>query len=98
MNAWVETKVGPWRVYTFTDETVKNLRVGGKPVAEPFKFLIAISWIGDMEVELIQPVYGPTIYERFLQGRARACTTSRRRSPMPTWVRSSRTMPLAASR
>ena len=67
MKAWVETlKVGPWRVYSFTDETVKNLHVGGKPVDEPFKFRIAISWIGDTEVEIIQPVYGPTIYQRFL--------------------------------
>jgi hypothetical protein len=67
MKAWVENlKVGPWRVYTFTDETVKGLKVGGRPVAEPFKFLIGISWIGDMEVELIQPVYGPTIYQRFI--------------------------------
>jgi hypothetical protein len=67
MKAWVENlKVGPWRVYTFTDETVKNLKVGGRRVEEPFKFRIAISWIGDMEVEIIQPVYGPTIYEKFL--------------------------------
>jgi len=68
MKAWVENlKVGPWRVYSFTDETVKNLHVDGKRVEESFKFLIAISWIGDMEVEIIQPVYGPTIYARFLR-------------------------------
>ena len=67
MDAWIENlKVGPWRVYTFTDQTVKGLHVDGKPVTEPFKFRIAISWIGDMEVELIQPVYGPTIYQAFI--------------------------------
>ncbi len=67
LAAWVEhLKIGPWRIYSFTEETVKNLRVGGEPVNEPFKFLIAISWIGDMEVEIIQPVYGPTIYQKFL--------------------------------
>ncbi len=70
LKAWVENlKVGPWKVFSFTDETVKNLKVGGVPVTEPFKFLIAISWIGDMEVEIIQPVYGPMIYERYLQER-----------------------------
>lgn len=68
LKAWVENlKVGPWKVFSFTDETVKNLKVDGKLVTAPFKFLIAISWIGDMEVEIIQPVYGPTIYERFLK-------------------------------
>ena len=63
LKAWVENlKVGPWKVFSFTDETVRNL----KPVTEPFKFLIAISWMGDTEVEIIQPVYGPTIYQRFI--------------------------------
>lgn len=67
LKAWVENlKVGPWKVFSFTDETVKGLKVGGEAVKEPFKFLIAISWIGDMEVEIIQPVYGPTIYQRFI--------------------------------
>jgi methylmalonyl-CoA/ethylmalonyl-CoA epimerase len=68
LKAWVENlKVGPWKVFSFTNETVRNLKVGGELVTEPFKFLIAISWISDTEVEIIQPVYGPTIYERFLQ-------------------------------
>lgn len=67
LKAWVEElKVGPWRVYRFTDRTVKGLKVGGVPVDEPFEFRIAISWIGDTEIELIQPVHGPTIYQRFL--------------------------------
>lgn len=70
MDAWIEhLKVGPWRVYRFTDQSVKNLHVGGKRVEEPFEFRIAISWIGDMEVELIQPVKGPMIYEEFIQRR-----------------------------
>lgn len=67
LAAWVEhLKVGPWRVYRFTDQTVKNLKVAGEPVTEPFEFRIAISWIGDMEVEIIQPVHGPTIYQKFI--------------------------------
>ena len=67
LAAWVEhLKVGPWRVYRFTDQTVKNLQVDGKPVTEPFEFRIAISRIGDMEVEIIQPVHGPTIYQKFI--------------------------------
>ncbi len=70
MRSWIDNlSVGPWKVFTFTNETVKGLKVGGKPVEDPFKFLIAISWIGDMEIELIQPVYGRTIYEAFLQAK-----------------------------
>jgi methylmalonyl-CoA/ethylmalonyl-CoA epimerase len=68
MRAWVENlKIGPWTVLTFTDQSLKYLKVDDKPVTEPFKFLIGISWIGDMQLELIQPVYGPTIYEAFIE-------------------------------
>ena len=68
MKAWVENlKIGPWTVLTFTDKTLKYLQVADKTVTEPFKFLIAISWIGDMQLEIIQPVYGPTIYQAFIE-------------------------------
>jgi methylmalonyl-CoA/ethylmalonyl-CoA epimerase len=68
MKAWVDNLgVGPWRVAAFTEETVKNFVVGGKAITEPFKFLIGISWMGDTELEIIQPVYGPTIYSKFLE-------------------------------
>jgi methylmalonyl-CoA/ethylmalonyl-CoA epimerase len=68
MRAWVDNlQVGPWTVLTFTEKTLKYLDVDAKRVTEPFKFLIGISWIGEIQVELIQPVYGPMIYEAFLQ-------------------------------
>jgi glyoxalase/bleomycin resistance protein/dioxygenase superfamily protein len=68
MKAWVENlKIGPWTVLTFTNDSLKYLKVDDKTVTEPFKFLIGISWIGDMQLELIEPVYGPTIYEAFIQ-------------------------------
>lgn len=68
MKAWVENlKIGPWTVLTFTNQSLKYLKVDDKTVTEPFKFLIGISWIGDLQLELIEPVYGPTIYEAFIQ-------------------------------
>ena len=68
MKAWVDNlKVGPWEVLTFTEKTLNYLDVDGKRVTEPFKFLIGISWMGEIQVELIQPVYGPMIYEAFIQ-------------------------------
>src|SRR5258708_36552956 len=68
MRAWVENlRIGPWTVLTFTDKSLKYLKVDDKQVIEPFKFLIAISWVGDMQLEIIEPVYGPTIYEAFLE-------------------------------
>ena len=34
-----------------------------------YKFYLAISYIGNTQVELIQPVYGPTIYQKFIDER-----------------------------
>jgi len=39
----------------------------GKPVTEPFKFILAFATVGTLEFELAQPVYGPNIYQRFLE-------------------------------
>ena len=70
MQAWIDVlRVGPWRVFRFTDKTVKNLKVGGRLVEEPFEFRIGISSVGNMEIELIQPVRGPIIYEEYIQRR-----------------------------
>lgn len=70
MQAWIDVlRIGPWRVFRFTNETVKNLRVGGRLVEEPFEFRIAITHVGAMEIELIQPVRGPMIYEDYLDRR-----------------------------
>jgi methylmalonyl-CoA/ethylmalonyl-CoA epimerase len=70
MQAWIDVlRVGPWRVFRFTDKTVKNLKVGGRLVEEPFEFRIAISSVGNIEIELIQPVRGPMIYEEYIQRR-----------------------------
>ena len=70
MQAWIDVlRVGPWRVFSFTDKTVKNLKVGGRLVEEPFEFRIGISSVGNMEIELIQPVRGPMIYEEYIQRR-----------------------------
>ncbi|WP_210239650.1 VOC family protein [Mesorhizobium sp. B3-1-6] len=68
MQAWIDNlAVGPWLVLTFTEKTMKNLLVNGKPIGEPFKFLIAATTMGDTQIELIQPVYGPTHLAEFLE-------------------------------
>jgi methylmalonyl-CoA/ethylmalonyl-CoA epimerase len=70
MQAWIDTlRIGPWRVFRFTEKTVKNLKVDGKLVEGPFEFRIAITHVGDMEIELIEPVRGPMIYEDYIRRR-----------------------------
>lgn len=67
MQAWIDNLgVGPWTVLTFTEATMKNFKVNGKLVTEPFKFLIAATSMGDLQIEILQPVYGPSHLSEFL--------------------------------
>lgn len=82
MQAWIDVlRIGPWRVFRFTDKTVKNLRVGGRLIEEPFEFHIGITHVGNMEIELIQPVRGPMIYEEYLQRRGEGLHHIKERIP-----------------
>jgi glyoxalase/bleomycin resistance protein/dioxygenase superfamily protein len=64
---WNLLGVGPWDVRNFTNETVRDFHVDGKRVEEPFDFICAVTWVGDVELELIQPIEGPNIYWRHLE-------------------------------
>jgi hypothetical protein len=59
--------VGPWDVRHFTPETVRDFHVDGERVEEDFDFICAVTWVGEIEMELIQPIKGPNIYWRFLE-------------------------------
>ncbi len=63
---WSLLGVGPWDVRSFTNATVRDFQVGGRPVDEEFEFVCAVTWVGEVELELIQPVKGPNIYWRHL--------------------------------
>lgn len=69
---WEKFGIGPWDVRHFTPETVRDFYVRGERVQEDFDFICAVTWEGDMELELIQPIKGPNIYwehlERFGSG------------------------------
>jgi hypothetical protein len=64
---WKILGIGPWDVRHFTNASVRNFQVDGKPVTEPFEFICAVCWHGDLEYELIQPIKGPNIYWKFLE-------------------------------
>lgn len=61
--------VGPWHVRHFTQDTVRDFHVDGERVTEPFDFVCAVCWVGDVEMELVQPFEGPNIYWRHLEER-----------------------------
>jgi hypothetical protein len=64
---WSLLAVGPWDVRHFTNETVRDFHVDGRRVEEEFDFICAVTWVGDVELELIQPITGANIYWRHLE-------------------------------
>ena len=69
---WVEElDIGPWRFVSLSDVSVTDATymVDGinKPVEEPHKIICALCNLANIQIELIQPVYGPSIHARFLE-------------------------------
>ena len=58
-------RAGPWDIYTFGPPEMKNGTYRGKP--SDWSALIALAWIGDRQLEIIQPLQGPNIYYEFLE-------------------------------
>ena len=68
LKEWVEVlKVGPWKIITLSNETITDAKLDGKKIKKPFKYYCAISMFGNIQIEIIQPCYGPSIYKNFLK-------------------------------
>jgi methylmalonyl-CoA/ethylmalonyl-CoA epimerase len=66
---WTVLGIGPWDVRHFTPDSVRDFRIDGELVQEHFDFVCAVTWVGEVEFELIQPIAGPNIYWDFLRRR-----------------------------
>lgn len=64
LAGFVKIGIGPWRVYTFSPETVRDQTYGGRP--ERYSMRLALANSGTMMWEVIQPLEGPSIYKDFL--------------------------------
>lgn len=61
---WEVFKIGPWDIWDFNPDTVKDYTYRGKPADS--SCIIACAWSGDTQLELIQPVSGYSIYNEHL--------------------------------
>ena len=56
---------GPWDIYTYGPPEMKNMTYRGKP--SDWSAIIGFAWIGDRQLEIIQPLQGPNIYYDFIE-------------------------------
>ena len=70
LDEWIDKlKIGPWTVITITEKEVNNITWHGKPLNEPFKIHCAVAMCGNIEIEIVQPVYGPNRAAEFVAAK-----------------------------
>ena len=57
---WEEFGIGPWRFYTIDPTNTPGMTFRGKPVEHAFR--TALANIGDVTLELIEPIAGSSVY------------------------------------
>lgn len=62
-------EMGPWSIGTLNNQSVANpgLLVNGKLETPAFHFQLGITVFANIEIEVIQPVKGPTVYREYLE-------------------------------
>ena len=81
MEGMVRLGIGPWRVYTFSPETVSGMTYRGQPAA--FSMKLCLAFRGAMMWEIIQPLDGASIYYDFLQAHGEGVHHVAVGSPLP---------------
>lgn len=67
MRGLVELGLGPWRVYTFDSTTVTERTYAGREA--DFGIKVCFADVGDMALEIMEPLWGPSIFQEFLNTR-----------------------------
>ncbi|QWA12253.1 VOC family protein [Sodalis ligni] len=57
--------IGPWDIYTYGPHNIKNSLYRGKPAEHVYK--IAVCWVNGVQMELMQPVSGYSIYDEYIE-------------------------------
>jgi methylmalonyl-CoA/ethylmalonyl-CoA epimerase len=64
---WTLLGVGPWKIYTYDPPGLRETTLRGEPVVCSFQ--IAHAQAGPTQLELIQPLTGPSIYREWLDAK-----------------------------
>lgn len=61
---WQTAGVGPWQIFTYQKPFAQWMTYRGQPVNHRFR--VALARIGPQQIELIEPLAGPSIYHEFV--------------------------------
>ena len=63
-NYWEQLGVGSWKIWDFGPQSMTEMTLRGKPAQ--YSFRVAVTYVGDVAFELIQPMAGESIFKEFL--------------------------------
>ena len=66
-NYWSTLGIGPWMTMRIEPPLLADVTMRGKPVEA--SMVAAIAQSGNIQLELIQPLEGPSIWKEFLEQR-----------------------------
>jgi methylmalonyl-CoA/ethylmalonyl-CoA epimerase len=66
-NYWEQLGIGPWMTMRIEPPLLRDVTLRGKPVQA--SMMAAIAQSGSIQLELIQPLEGPSIWKEFLEER-----------------------------
>lgn len=58
---------GPWKIFTLTDFNSRHVKIYNKRIQEPFFVYVAHCDVGDTDIEVLAPAYGPNAYSTFIE-------------------------------
>jgi methylmalonyl-CoA/ethylmalonyl-CoA epimerase len=61
---WDEFGIGPWEFYTLDPSNTPDMTLRGRPVEHAFR--AALARVGEVEIELIEPLDGNSLYAEHL--------------------------------
>ncbi|MEM3421407.1 MAG: VOC family protein [Candidatus Hadarchaeum sp.] len=64
---WETLGIGPWKIHRYEPPNLRDTKLRGVPAKYSMK--IALAKVGSIELELIEPLKGPNLYEEFLAKR-----------------------------
>jgi methylmalonyl-CoA epimerase len=64
-NYWTMFGIGPWHFYTYAKPLVKEMSYRGQPAE--YKIRIALSQLGPLRIELIEPLDDRSIHAEFIK-------------------------------
>lgn len=64
-NYWKTLGIGPWQIYRQAPPELEDTFLRGRTVSYSMK--LAFAKVGNIELELIEPLDGPSIYKEFLE-------------------------------